>query len=90
MPEVAAEEQARGAVMDIAASPCDPQRLSERRCFDVENRCMRNRIDCLVGRGATCRQPGERRPCALGDAGLLIVAVGVGLVGSRMIRKYRQ
>jgi hypothetical protein len=27
---------------------------------------------------------------ALGDAGLLILAVGVGLAGSRMIRKYRK
>jgi hypothetical protein len=27
---------------------------------------------------------------ALGDVGLLILAVGVGLVGSRMIRKYRK
>jgi hypothetical protein len=27
---------------------------------------------------------------ALGDAGLLILAGGVGLAGSRMIRKYRK
>ena len=27
---------------------------------------------------------------ALGDVGLLVLAVGVGVVGSRMIRKYRK